>query len=47
MSFLFVNKTLRLNNLKTRTAKNVKISVFDICAKAIIYLLHRTKKVSH
>ena len=28
LSFLFINKTLRLNNLKTRTAMNVKISVF-------------------
>ena len=39
MSFLYVNKTLRLNNLKTRTALNAKISVFFICAEAIIYLL--------
>ena len=37
--FLFVNKTLRLNNLKTRTAMNAKISVFVICAEVIIYLL--------
>ena len=28
-----------LNNLKIRTAINVKISVFVICIKAIIYLL--------
>ena len=27
---LSINKTLRLNNLKTRTAINVKISVFVI-----------------
>ena len=29
---------LQLNNLKTRTATNTKISVF-ICIEAIIYLL--------
>ena len=29
---------LRLNNLKTRTAKNAKISMFVICVEAIIYL---------
>ena len=34
-----MNKTLRLNNLKTRTDMNAKISVFVICAEAIIYLL--------
>ena len=39
MSFLFINKTLRLNNLKTRTTVNAKISVFVICLEAIIYLL--------
>ena len=39
MSFLFINKTLRLNNLKTRTTLNVKISVFVICVEAIIHLL--------
>ena len=39
LSFLFTNKTLRLNNLKTRKGMNAKISVFVICAKAIIYLL--------
>ena len=39
MYFLFINKTLRLNNLKTRTAMNAKISVFVICVEAIIYLL--------
>ena len=38
MSFLFINKTLRLNNLKTRTAMNAKISIFVICVEAIIYL---------
>ena len=39
MSFLLINKTLRLNNLKTTTAMNAKISVFVICVEAIIYLL--------
>ena len=37
--FLFINKKLRLNNLKTRIAVNAKISVFVICVEAIIYLL--------
>ena len=36
---LFINKTLPLNNLKTRTAANAKTSVFVICVEAIIYLL--------
>ena len=41
MSFLCINKTLRLNNFrKTRTAMNPKISVFVICVEAIIYLLY-------
>ena len=39
MSFLFINKTLRLNNLKIRTIMNAKISVFVICVEAIMYLL--------
>ena len=39
MSFLFINKTLRLDNLKGRRATNAKISVFVICVEAIIYLL--------
>ena len=39
LSFLFLNKTLRLNNLKTRTAMNGKISVFAICVEVIIYVL--------
>ena len=39
MSFLFVNKTLRLNIFKIRAAINLEISVFVICAEAIIYLL--------
>ena len=37
--FLYINKTLRLNNFKTRTATNAKISVFVICVNVIIYLL--------
>ena len=37
LSFLFIDRTLRLNNLKTRTAMNMKISLFVICA--IIYFL--------
>ena len=39
IAFFVINETLRLNNLKTRTAMNAKISLFVICAKAIIYLL--------
>ena len=39
LSFLFINKTLRLKNLKTRTAMNAKISVFVICVRAIMSLL--------
>ena len=39
MSFLFINKTLRLNNVKTRAAMNAKILVFAVCVEAIIYLL--------
>ena len=39
LSFMFINKTLWLNNLKARTAMNVKISVFVISVEAIIYLL--------
>ena len=37
--FYFINKTLRRNNLKTRTTMNAKISLFVICIEAIIYLL--------
>ena len=40
MSSLFINKTLRLNNLKTRTTMNAKISVFAIFIEAMIYLLY-------
>ena len=36
---MFVNKTLWLNNIKTRTAMNVKIAMLVICVEAIIYLL--------
>ena len=39
MSFLYVNKTLQLNNLKTRVAVNVKTSVFVICVEGVIDLL--------
>ena len=39
MSFLFINKTLRLNNLNTRTAMNAKISMFVVSVEAIIYFL--------
>ena len=39
LSFLVINKTLRFNNLKTRTVMNEKISVFVICVQVIIYLL--------
>ena len=39
LPFLFINKTLRLNNLKSRTVMNGKISVFAICVETIIYLL--------
>ena len=34
-----INKTLRLNNLRARTAMNGDISVLVICIEAIIYLL--------
>ena len=39
MPFLFVNKILRLNDLKTRTAMSAKISMLVICVEAIIDLL--------
>ena len=38
MSFLFINKTLGLSNIKTRTAMNVNILVFVLCVEAIIFL---------
>ena len=37
---MFMKKTLRLNNLKTRTALNAKVTVFVICVEAIKYLLY-------
>ena len=37
--FLFIRKTLRLNDVQTRTAVNAKISVFVLFVEAIIYLL--------
>ena len=36
--FLFVNKTLQLNNFKNRPDMNKKISIFVICVEAIMYL---------
>ena len=36
---MFINKTLRPDNLKTGTVMNAKISVFVICVEAIIHLL--------
>ena len=39
LSFMLINKTLRLNNLKTRRAMNPKSSVFVICVETIIYCL--------
>ena len=39
LSFLFINKILRLINLKARTAMNAQASVLVICVEAIIYLL--------
>ena len=39
LSFLFINKRLRLNELKTRNVMNAKILVFVTCAESIKYLL--------
>ena len=39
MSFRFIKKILRPNNLRTRTTMNAKISVLVICIEGIIYLL--------
>ena len=39
---MFINKRLRLNNSKTRTAMNAKTLIFVICVEAIIYLPLRT-----
>ena len=35
---VFINKTLWLSNLETRTDLNEKMSVFAICVEAIIYI---------
>ena len=37
--FLFIRKTLRFNDVQTRTVGNAKISVFLLFVEAIIYLL--------
>ena len=39
LSLLFINKSLRISNLKTRTAMNVKITAFVICVEVFIYSL--------
>ena len=39
MCFLFIKKTLRINNWKTRTVMNAKIWVFVICVETIMHLL--------
>ena len=39
LSSVFLNKTLRLNNFKTRRTMNVKMSVVAICVAVIIDLL--------
>ena len=36
---MLIKETLQLNNLKTRTATHMRISVFVICVDAIMYLL--------
>ena len=36
---MFINKNLQLNNPKTKTSMNAKISIFVISVEAIIYLL--------
>ena len=38
LSFLFINKTLQRNNLKTGAVTNAKISVFAFCVEAFINL---------
>ena len=38
LSFLFIKKTLRLNNLKSEAAVNMKISVFVISVETVINL---------
>ena len=37
--FLFVDKTLWLNNLKTSEVMNAKTSPFVICGEVILYFL--------
>ena len=37
MFFLFIYKTLPVNNLKTGTAMNAKISAFVICVGEIVF----------
>ena len=39
LPFAFINKTLRVNNLKAITTMNVEISVFVIYVEAFMYLL--------
>ena len=39
LSFLFINKTLPLNNLKIKKAMNAKILRVLICAEVILHLL--------
>ena len=39
MSFLMLNKTLRVDNVTTAVAINVKIAMFVISVEVIIYLL--------
>ena len=36
---MFINKTLWLNNSKTKRAMNAKISILVICVEAITYVL--------
>ena len=38
LSFLFIKKTLRLNNLKSEAAVNIEISVFVISVETVINL---------
>ena len=35
-----MERRIRINNVKTRTAMNAKMSVFVICVEVIIYLLY-------
>ena len=38
-SYMFIDKTLRLNNLKNRADMNAKNSVLVISVEGVIYLL--------